>query len=215
MKVARHRLLMADDHTLVVAGIRRLLEDEFDLVGTVEDGRALLVAAKQLMPDIVLLDISMPLLNGIEACRQMVKTLPKIPVIFLTMHADAVYVEEAMRAGAAGYLLKSSAAAELSDAIRAVARGDKYVTHLVAWKGPSSRESRSDGGRESLQKLTPRQHEVLQLIAEGKSIKEIANLLAVTEKTIDFHKSSIKRELKLNSTAAMTTFAIRHRIITL
>src|SRR6266705_1157076 len=123
----RARLLMADDHTLVLEGIRKLLENEFDLVGTVEDGRALLTAAMQIQPDVILLDISMPLLNGIEACRQLVKSMPKVRIIFLTMHADVVYVEEALRAGGAGYLLKRSAASELTIAINAVMRGDRYV----------------------------------------------------------------------------------------
>src|SRR6266446_7264688 len=137
-RLVRPRLLMADDHTLVLEGIRKLLENEFELVGTVEDGHALLRAAAQLRPDVILLDISMPLLNGIEACRQLVKLMPKTRVIFLTMHTDVVYVEEALRAGGAGYLLKRSAASELTIAINAVMRGDRYVTPLIDWKESTS-----------------------------------------------------------------------------
>jgi DNA-binding NarL/FixJ family response regulator len=198
------RLLLADDHTLVLEGIRKLLENEFDILGTVEDGRALLQATRDLRPDVVLMDIAMPQLNGIEACRQLAKSMPKVRVIFVTMHADAIYVEESFRAGGKGYLLKRSAAAELSGAIRAVMRGERYVTPLIEWK-----ESRP-GGRE---RLTPRQREVLQLVAEGKANKEIAAVLNISEKTVDFHRGSIKRELGLDSTAELTQFAIKHHII--
>jgi DNA-binding NarL/FixJ family response regulator len=207
------RLLMADDHTLVLEGIRKLLENDFELVGAVEDGRALLHAAEQLRPDVILLDISMPLLNGIEACRQLAKSMPKIPVIFLTMHTDAAYVEEALRAGGAGYLLKRSAASELTSAINAVMHGKKYVTPLVDWKEPATSARRKDADKTASERLSPRQREVLQLVAEGRANKEIAALLNVSEKTVDFHKSCIKRELMLNSTAELTQFAIKHRII--
>jgi DNA-binding NarL/FixJ family response regulator len=209
--VRRTRLLMADDHTLVLEGIRKLLESEFDLVGTVEDGQALLREAGQLQPDVVLLDISKPRLNGIEACRQLVKLMPNVRVIFLTMHADVVYVEESFRAGGAGYLLKRSAASELTGAIHTVMRGRNYVTPLIDFKEPRTATSQHDA--EGSGKLTPRQREVLQLVAEGRANKEIAVLLHVSEKTVDFHKSAIKRELKLSSTAELTQFAIRHGII--
>src|SRR5712692_7682379 len=160
-RLIRPRLLMADDHTLVLEGIRKLLEIEFELVGTVEDGRALLHAAEQLRPDVILLDISMPLLNGIEACRQLVKLMPKARVIFLTMHTDVVYVDEAFRAGGAGYLLKRSAASELAGAINAVMRGDRYVTPLIDWKESTTTVRRKDANKTALERLTPRQREVL------------------------------------------------------
>jgi DNA-binding NarL/FixJ family response regulator len=204
---------MADDHTLVLEGISKLLENDFELVGTVEDGHTLLHAAAQLQPDVILLDISMPLLNGIEACRQLVKLMPKTRVIFLTMHTDVVYVEEAFRAGGAGYLLKRSAASELTSAIYAVMHGKRYVTPLIDWRESTTRVRRTDGNKKASERLSPRQREVLQLVAEGRTNKEVAALLHVSEKTIDFHKSCIKRELKLNSTAALTQFAIKHRII--
>ena len=154
----------------------------------------------------------MPLLNGIEACRQLARSMPKIPVIFLTMHTDVAYVEEALRAGGAGYLLKRSAASELTSAIHAVLRGKRYVTPLVEWKETLDTRRRNPGKTIS-DRLSPRQREVLQLVAEGRANKEIAALLKVSEKTVDFHKSCIKRELMLNSTAELTQFAIKHHII--
>jgi len=203
--MSRTRLLMADDHTIILEAIGMLLADEFDLVGTAEDGRAALRAAEQLRPDVTLLDISMPFLNGIDTCRQLVKSLPRSRVIFLTMHSDLIYVEEAFRAGCVGYLLKRSAASELSGAINTVMRGGKYVTPLIEWS-EATKPTPSE-------RLTARQREVLQLVAEGRANKEIAALLHVSEKTVDYHKSSIKRELLLESTAELTQFAIKHRII--
>jgi DNA-binding NarL/FixJ family response regulator len=208
MSFPRPRLLMADDHTLVLEGIRKLLETEFDLVGVADNGYSLLREAERLKPDVILLDISMPLLNGIEACRQLVKSMPEAKVIFLTMHADVVYVEEALRAGGVGYMLKRSAVTELSLAIHSVLRGQRYVTPLIDWK-----ESRHRSDQANAAGLTQRQREVLQLVAEGCPNKEIASKLHVSEKTVDYHKSCIKRVLKLNSTAELTQFAIKHRII--
>ena len=207
----RVRLLLADDHTLVLAGIRKLLETDFDLVATVEDGHSVLQMARELKPDVILLDISMPLLNGIDACRQLVTILPGVRVIFLTMHADAAYIEEAFRAGGLGYLLKRSAVGELPRAIDAVMHGRKYVTPLLE-QNETANLGRSISQRPT-KGPTPRQRQVLQLIAEGKANKEIAALLNVSEKTVDFHKSRIKRTLKLGSTAELTQFAIKNRII--
>jgi DNA-binding NarL/FixJ family response regulator len=203
---------MADDHDLVVEGIQRLLESKCDFVGKVGDGYALLRAAEQERPDVVLLDISMPLLNGMEACRQLTRSLPKTRVIFLTMHADTAYLEEGFRAGGSGYLLKRSAASELLEAISTVMRGGRYVTSLIDWKQLPGR-SRTGENKAGAERLTQRQREVLQLVAEGRSNKEIAVLLHVSEKTIDYHKAGIKRMLKLSSTAELTQFAIKYRII--
>jgi DNA-binding NarL/FixJ family response regulator len=211
--VSRTRLLIADDHTIILAGIGMLLTDEFDVVGTAEDGRAVLRAAEQLRPDVTLLDISMPALNGIDTCRQLVKSLPRSRVIFLTMHADRIYVEEAFRAGCVGYLLKCSAASELSGAINMVMRGGTYVTPLIAWNETTKNIGQPDVQTTASERLTARQREVLQLVAEGRANKEIAALLHVSEKTVDYHKSSIKRALLLKSTAELTQFAIKHRMI--
>jgi DNA-binding NarL/FixJ family response regulator len=209
----RTRLLLADDHSMVLEGLRMLLVSEFDLVGTVSDGHSILRAAEELRPDVTLLDISMPGLNGIEACRQLVKSFPKARVIFLTMHADRVYVEDALRAGGVGYVLKSSAASELYGAIRTVMRGGTYVTQLIEWKKGTTSTNQHDEKSASFEWLTSRQREVLQLLAEGRSNKEIASLLNVAEKTVDYHKASIKHALRIGSIAKLTQFAIKHRII--
>jgi DNA-binding NarL/FixJ family response regulator len=211
--VSRTRLLIADDHTIILQGIGLLLTAEFDVVGTAGDGHAVLRAAEQLRPDVTLLDISMPSLNGIDTCRQLVKSLPGSRVIFLTMHADRIYVEEAFRAGCLGYLLKRSAASELSGAINTVMRGGKYVTPLIEWNETPKSIGQNQVETTVSKRLTARQREVLQLVAEGHSNKEIAALLHVSEKTVDYHKSSIKRVLLLESTAELTQFAIRHRMI--
>jgi len=195
----RPRLLLADDHTLLLEGIRLMLEPEFELVGSVEDGQSLLTAAKTLKPDVILLDISMPALNGIDAARRLRKLLPSAKLIFLTMHADADYVAEAFRAGAMGYLLKRAAASELRIAIREVIKGNHYVSPHVA--------------RNALELLISRRQEVLQLVAEGRSRKEIASILNISIKTVEFHKATLARVLNLHSIADFTRYAIQHHII--
>lgn len=207
------RLLMADDHTLVLEGLQRILESEVELVGTAENGRDLVRTNEQLKPDVVLVDISMPQLNGIDATRQLLKATPNTKVIFVTMHADADYVAEAFRVGAAGYLLKRSAASELVAAIHEVMKGRYYVTPLV------TREALSPlfGGRTEPSKLsstlTPRQREVLQLVAEGRSVKEIAAILKVSAKTVEFHKSALMERLDIHTTAELTRYAIGHGLV--
>jgi len=212
--MTKPRVLLADDHTLVVEGFRKLLEEEFDLVGAVEDGRALLKTAPTLQPDVVLLDIAMPSLNGIEAARQLKKMMPEVKIIFVTMHADPAYVTEGFRAGASGYLLKRSAAAELAQAIQAVLKGQHYVTPLIT---TDLVRTLLDGSSEQLSRpapLTPRQREVLQLVAEGHSLKEIANTLKISVKTVEFHKAQIMEQLNLHTTAELTKYAIAHGLTT-
>jgi DNA-binding NarL/FixJ family response regulator len=209
----RARLLLADDHTLVLEGFRRLLEPEFELAGAVEDGRALVAAAQKLKPDVVLLDISMPLLNGIDAARQLKKIMPELKLIFLTMHADPAYVTEAFRVGASGYLLKRSAASELVNAIREVLRGRCYVTPLVTKDMLGSVLGPSPERGTFSTDLTPRQREVLQLVAEGHSTKEVATVLDISVKTVEFHKSRLMQRLGIRTTAELTKFAIQHGIV--
>jgi DNA-binding NarL/FixJ family response regulator len=208
------RLLLADDHTLLLEGIRLMLKPEFELVGSVEDGRALLAAAKTLKPDVILLDISMPVLNGIDAARQLRKILPSARLIFLTMHADPDYVAEAFRAGAMGYLLKRAAASELLAAIRAVLKGDHYVSPFITRNALKSLISSSQQGGRLSDRLTPRRREVLQLVAEGRTRKEIAGILNISVKTVEFHKGKLMRELNLQTAADFTRYAIEHGIIT-
>ncbi len=208
------RLLLADDHTLLLEGIRLLLEPEFDLVGSVEDGHALLAAAKNLKPDVILLDISMPLLNGIDAARQLRKLLPSARLIFVTMHSGADYVAEAFRAGAKGYLLKRAAASELLTAIHTVLKGNYYVSPLVTHNTLELLISSSKPEGKFADRMTPRQREVLQLAAEGRSRKEIADILNISVKTVEFHKAKLMRELNLRTVADFTRYAIEHGIIT-
>lgn len=209
----RRRVLLADDHTLMLDGIRLMLQPEYELVGSVEDGRALLRAARELKPDVVLLDISMPLLNGIDAARQLRKTVPGAKLIFVTMHADPDFVTEAFRVGASGYVLKRAAATELLTAIREVLQGNRYVSPLVAGNTLDLLISSSRGGRTPEQRLTPRQREILQLVAEGKNRKEIAALLGITVKTVEFHKATLRRDLNLPTVADYTRYAIAHGMI--
>ena len=209
----RPRILLADDHNLILDGLCSLLESDFDLVGTVEDGRALLEAAERLKPDVIIMDISMPLLNGIEAARQLKKSVPQSKLVFLTMHGDVAYVKEALRVGASGYLVKRSAAAELVTALHEVLKGRTYITPLVTKDMMKSFLDPTDEPDKLESRLTPRQREVLQLVAEGHSNKEIANILKVSTKTVEFHKYNLMQALGIRTTAELTQYAIRHGYI--
>jgi len=204
------RILLADDHALVLEGFRRILEGHYELVGTVGDGRALLEAAKTMHPDIVILDISMPLLNGIDAAAQLKKICPKAKIIIVTMHAATDYVRSAFEAGASAYVLKRSAVDELEQAIRAVLEGHSYITPLITKELVDvflATGSEKSGG------LTPRQREVLQHLAEGRTAKEIANLLNITSRTVEFHKGQIMDHLNLRTTADLIKYALTHGIV--
>ncbi len=211
----RPRILMADDHAIVLAGLRKLVEAEGEVVGMVEDGRSLVETAQELRPDIVLLDISMPLLNGLDAARQLTKLVPESKLIFLTMHATPTYATEAFKAGAAGYLIKRSAAVELKQAIQAVMRGQHYLTPLITKDVLAATLHSADGTstRPSGNSLTQRQREVLQLIAEGKGTKAIASLLNISVKTVEFHKFKMMGELDLHSTAELVKYAIAEGLV--
>ncbi len=213
--MTKPRILMADDHSIVLAGLLKLVESEGEVVGTVEDGRALVEEAQRLRPDIILLDISMPLLNGLEAARQLAKLVPESKLIFLTMHATPTYATEAFKAGASGYLIKRSAASELKQAIQAVMRGQHYITPLITKDVLASTLFPQDGAtpKRLLATLTPRQREVLQLIAEGKGTKAVASLLNISVKTVEFHKARIMEELDLHSTAELIKFAIAEGLV--
>ena len=208
--MGKPRILLADDHALVLEGFRRILNDHYDLVGTAEDGRALLEAAKTLEPDLVILDVSMPLLNGIDAAGQLKKLLPKTKIIFVTMHADRDYVRSAFESGASGYLLKRSAVDELEQAIRAVLAGHSYITPLITQDVVDVFLSKDRGGGSRTAGLTFRQREVLQLLAEGRTVKDIATLLNVSTRTVEFHKSQIMEQLGLHSTADLIRYALTH-----
>lgn len=209
----RPRVLLADDHTVVLEGLRRVLEPECEIVGTAADGRALLAAAERLKPDVVVADISMPLLNGIEAVRQIKKTARDVRVVFLTMHADVSYAAKALEAGGSGFVLKTSAADELLTAIREAMKGRKYVTPALSTQVLEALGKRGSRPAESVETLTVRQREVLQLVAEGKTVKEIAGILHVSPRTVEFHKYRIMEQLGLRSTGELTQYAIRHGIV--
>lgn len=213
----RPRILMADDHSLVLAGLRKLVEAEGDVVGAVEDGRALVDAAQRLRPDIILLDISMPLLNGLDAARQLTKLVPDSKLIFLTMHATPTYATEAFKVGASGFLLKRSAASELKHAIQAVLHGQHYMTPLITKDVLAATLHPPEGAirPRPVTALTPRQREVLQLIGEGKGTKAIATLLNISVKTVEFHKSRIMDELDLRSTADLVRYALSEGLVSL
>lgn len=208
----RPRLLLADDHKIVVEGLRGLLEPEFELVGTVGDGRALVAAAEKLRPDVIVADISMPSLNGIEAVRQLRKAGSEAKIVFLTMHPDVTYATRAFEAGASGYVLKHSAPAELVTAIREALKGRTYVTSMIAKDVLETFMHKSRQREDAVRELTPRQREVLQLVAEGRSAKEIGSLLNISPRTVEFHKYRMMEDLGLRTHAELIQFAIKHGI---
>ncbi|MBH0180073.1 MAG: response regulator transcription factor [Nitrospira sp.] len=211
--MSKPRVLLADDHTLVLAGFKKLLEDHCEVVGAAEDGRALLEAAQRLRPDVIALDISMPHLNGIDAAHQLRKAVPEAKLIFITMHADQAYVSQAFKAGASGYLLKRSAGSELVQAIEAVVKGDYYVTSLIAKDLVHSALDETHQPIVHSNRLTARQREILQLVAEGLAVKEIAATLAISPKTVEYHKSKLMEQLDLHTTAELTKYALTHGLI--
>jgi DNA-binding NarL/FixJ family response regulator len=208
----RARVLLADDHRLLREAFARLLEPTCDVVGAVGDGRALVAAVPELRPDIVVLDVGMPLLNGLEAARQLKQVMPDLKLIFLTVNEDADLAAEAFRAGAAGYLVKNSAASELLQAIDEVFQGRSYITPLAA-RGLVDSFTRSPAPHRPDSKLTGRQREVLQLLAEGRRMKEIARILKIRPRTVAFHKYSMMESLGIRSNAELVQFAVRHHIV--
>ncbi|HZI55912.1 MAG TPA: response regulator transcription factor [Verrucomicrobiae bacterium] len=208
------RILLADDHVLVAEGVQKLLEPEFELVGIVADGRSLVTAAAKLQPDIVVVDISLPLLNGLDASQQLKKNNPNLKIIVLTMHSEPNFVTQAFRVGVSGYVLKQSVGSELVQAIREVIKGRTFVSPMVAQSlvdqavNPSTPSAPGDGKVGFAQTLSSRQREVLQLVAEGKATKEIASILNVSVKTVEFHKTRIMKELRLRTAAELTKYAI-------
>lgn len=208
----RPRVLLADDHQLVREAFARLLESDCDVVGAVADGRALLAAVPELRPDIVVLDIAMPLLNGLDAARQLKRLMPEVKLIFLTVSEDPDLAAEAFRAGGSGYLLKNSAASELLKSIQEVFQGRSYVTPL-ATQGLVGSFLREPGPARGTGPLSGRQREVLQLLAEGRTMKEIAQILKITPRTVAFHKYRMMEDLGIKSSAGLVQFAVKHGIV--
>lgn len=207
--MSRPRILMADDHLLLLEAFTALLEPDFDVVGRVTDGRRLLDEFARLQPDVVLLDIAMPLLNGLDAGRQLKAQRRSVKLIYLTMNPDPQLAGAALRLGASGYVLKSSAAEELRQAIHEALRGRSYLTPLITRDAISSLiEPRAEAGD-----LTARQREVLQLLAEGKSMKEVAAILNMTPRTVAFHKYRMMELLHVKTSAELVTFAVRQGMV--
>ena len=207
--MTRPRILMADDHLMLLEAFKALLEPDFEVVGTVTDGRTLVQAFAQLNPDVVLLDVAMPLLNGLDAGRQLKAQRKSVKLIYLTMNPDPDVASEALRLGASGYVLKSSAAQELKQAIHEALRGRSYITPLITRDVVGSLIEQRPGRQE----LTSRQREVLQLLAEGKSMKEVAAILDLTPRTVAFHKYRMMEQLHLKTTAELVKFAVRRGIV--
>ncbi len=209
------RVLLADDHTLVRAGLRKLLEamPEVEVVGEASDGLALLALAAQLRPTLVLMDIAMPGLNGLEATARLARQSTDIRVLILSMHQNEEYVRQALRHGAAGYLLKDAAPMELDLAIRAVLRGETYLSPAVSRGVVSDYVQRLRGEETPGTQLTPRQREVLQLVAEGHSTKEIARRLDLSVKTVDTHRSQLMKLLDIHEVAGLVRYAMRVGLI--
>jgi DNA-binding NarL/FixJ family response regulator len=208
----RPRVLLADDHRLLREAFAQLLQPRCEVVGAVADGRALLDAAPGLRPDIVVLDIAMPLLNGLDAARQLRQQMPQVKVIFLTVSEAPALAAEAFRAGASGFLLKNSAASELMHAIDEVFQGRSYVTPLATQGLVGSLLHAPEPGKKPAE-LSQRQREVLQLLAEGRTMKQIARLLKITASTVAFHKYSMMQELGIKSSAELVQLAIKRHVV--
>jgi DNA-binding NarL/FixJ family response regulator len=207
------RVLLADDHKIVLEGLKSLLGDEFEVVGSVEDGRALVDQAATLHPDVIVADISMPQLNGIEAARQIKKTDKNIKIVFLTMHPDATYAANAFEAGASGFVLKHSAPSELTTAIHEAMKGQTYVSPLIAGDLIRTYQEGGSAEKDLFKKISPRQREILQLLAEGKSGKEIASVLNISARTVEFHKYRMMEQLHIKTSAELVRYAVKHGII--
>jgi DNA-binding NarL/FixJ family response regulator len=210
--LGRTRVLLADDHLMLVEALKKVLEADYDVVGSVGDGLALLNAAEKLRPDVVVLDIAMPLLNGLDAARQLRNHLPSLKLVFLTMNEDPYLVGEAFRAGASAYLLKQGAALELTVAIADVLKGKTYVTPCIAG-GLANISLLDPETREHAPQPTARQRQVIQLLAEGRSMKEIADLLHITMRTVASHKYRVMEILQIKTSAELVRYAVKHRIV--
>jgi DNA-binding NarL/FixJ family response regulator len=213
--MSKTTVLLADDHKIVLEGLKGLLEDQYEIIGAVEDGRELLEQAQALRPDVIVVDVGMPLLNGIDAVTQIKKSGSNTKVVFLTMHQDAMYAKEAFEAGALGFVLKHSAPSELKTAIEEALKGNTFISPAIAqelmhlYKGDAELKAGAFGS------LTPRQREVMQLLAEGKSAKEIAKILHISTRTVEFHKYNMMEQLGIKTSAELVHFAIKHGIVSI
>lgn len=213
MVSSRPRILVADDHTLVAELYRKLLETEFEVVGVVSNGRAMVRSACELKPDVIVVDIAMPVLNGLDAAQQVKAVMPAIKLLFLTMNSDVELVAEAFRRGASGYLLKTCGAAEMVTAVREVLRGKSYMSQTLCKDEVNYLRRKNTKLEEEDERLTERQREVLQLLAEGKVMKEIGDILNMTTRTVAFHKYRIMESLGARSNAELVRYAVRNHMV--
>jgi DNA-binding NarL/FixJ family response regulator len=209
----RARILLADDHRLVAEALKALLSADFELLGVVEDGRALFKAARELHPDVIVADVAMPGLNGIDALIQMKKDNPSVKVVFLTMHPEVAYARRALDAGARGYVLKHSAPAELVTAIRSALAGKTYITPALAGEVLEAMKRAPTQTADPVTLLTPRQREILQLLAEGRSAKEIGSALQISARTVESHKYQMMETLGLRTNADLIHLAIQSGLV--
>lgn len=209
----RPKVLLADDHRIVAEGLKSLLSNDFDLVGIVEDGRALVTAARTLKPDVIVVDVSMPHLNGIDAIPLLRKQDPHVKIVILTMHQDPAYARRGLEAGAQGFVLKHSAADELVLAINAALKGHTFITPALTSDVLRGARKGSGAKQKTERNLTPRQREILQLLAEGHSAKEIAAQLAISPRTVEFHKYQIMEMHNIQSNAELIHFAIKNGVL--
>ncbi|HEX3941898.1 MAG TPA: response regulator transcription factor [Acidobacteriaceae bacterium] len=213
--MSKPRILLADDHALMLDGLSRLLANDFDIVGTAENGRTLIAQAVRLKPDVIMLDVGMPEMNGIEAARRLARVLPSAKIVFVTQRLDRAYLHAAFSAGAMGYVTKQSAASELVEAIRSALEGRYYVPALAgeAAQRFASLDTTKNPAEMFGTRLTPRQREVLQLVAEGKTAKEISTALNISVKTVEFHRNCLMDELGIRTTAELTRYALSRGIV--
>jgi DNA-binding NarL/FixJ family response regulator len=211
--INRSRILIADDHTLVAELCKRLLEAEFNVIGVVSDGRALVRSARESKPDVVVLDIAMPVLNGLDAGRQLKLLLPAVKLVYLTMNPDVEVAAEAFRLGASGYLLKTCAAADIVLAVRDVLRGKSYMSKALPYETINFLRRQDKQLIQEDERLTERQREVLQLLAEGKVMKEVADILNMTTRTVAYHKYRMMEVLGVKSNAELVKYAVRNHVI--
>lgn len=206
------RILIADDHRLLLAAFEKLLEPSCEILGTFEDGQTLLDAAGEFQPDIILLDISMPGLDGLETGRRLLKMMPRVKLIYLTVNEDPVAAAEAFRLGASGYVLKKSAASELFQAVSEVHRGHSYITPLIA-RDTIELLRRAPVSVDPKDRITSRQRDVLRLLAEGRTMKEVGSLLGITPRTVAHHKYTMMQSLHIETSAELVHFAVRNGIV--
>lgn len=208
--MSKPRILLADDHLLLLDGLKRLLERHYELVGTVQDGLSIVSEAQRLQPDLVLLDVAMPILNGLQAGKRLLEQMPKVKILYVSMYGDRPYVEEALRIGASGYILKRAGWEELSHAIEAVLAGRIFISPELSNAGDVSAPTPPSRLPSTDQPLTDRQRQILKLVAAGYTAKEIGRMLHITSKTVEFHKGRLMRQLQLQSTVELARYALSH-----